>query len=165
MASRSPSIDDPLTGQHLTFTHTAGDTRDASLRAIVRLEPAGFVPRHLHIRQDEQLEVLTGSIQLPTGGTARLLNAGDTATVPRRRVHRVANAGTTEASFVLEVDPARRIERTIRLMFATGRALHPFTRHLRPRAPRPSTEVTEPGLLAAPSELAAHPPIDSEGTR
>ena len=142
MTSRSPSIDDPLTGQHLTFTHTASDTSGASVRAVVRLEPAGFVPRHLHLRQDEQLEVLTGSIRLHTGSTSRLLSAGDIATVPRRRVHRVANAGTSEASFVLEVHPARRIERTIRFMFATGRALHPLARHARRRVePSPSEDA------------------------
>lgn len=128
MASRSPSIDDPLTGQHLTFTHTANDTRGASVRAVVRLEPAGFVPRHLHLRQDERLEVLTGSIRLRTGGTTRLLSAGDTAAVRRRRVHRVANAGASEASFVLEVYPARHIESTIRSTFAVGRVLRPLAR-------------------------------------
>jgi quercetin dioxygenase-like cupin family protein len=128
MAPRSPSIDDPLTGQHLTFTHTANDTRGTSVRAVVRLEPAGFVPRHLHLRQDEHLEVLTGSIRLRAGGTSRLLSAGDTATIPRRHVHRVANAGASEASFVLEVHPARRIERTIRTMFAMGRALRPLAK-------------------------------------
>lgn len=131
MTSRSPSIDDPLTGQHLTFTHRADDTIDASVRAVVRLEPAGFVPRHLHLRQDERLEVLTGSIRLRTGGTSRLLSAGDTATIPRRHMHRVANAGASEASFTLEVHPGRRIERTIRLMFATGRALQALARFSR----------------------------------
>jgi len=35
-------------------------------------------------------------------------------------MHRVANAGATEAPFTLEVHPGRRIERTIRLMFATA---------------------------------------------
>lgn len=164
MASPRPRIDDPLTGQHLTFTHTASDTRGASVRAIVRLEPAGFVPRHLHLRQDEQLEVLTGSIRLHTGGTSRLLHAGDTATVPRRRVHRVANAGTTEASFVLEVLPARRIERTIRLMFVTGRALHPVMRHLRRRPLNSSMDVAGPALLASTSRLESHPPTGNEVT-
>jgi quercetin dioxygenase-like cupin family protein len=134
MASRSPSIDDPLTGQHLTFTHTANDTRGTSVRAVVRLEPAGYVPRHLHLRQDEKLEVLTGSIRLHTGGTSRLLAAGDTATVPRRHLHRVANAGASEASFVLEVYPARHIESTIRSTFAVGRAFRPFARLRRSKA-------------------------------
>ena len=67
---------------------------------------------------------------LHTGGTSRLLRAGDTATIPRRHVHRVANAGASEASFVLEVYPARHIESTIRSTFAVGRVLRPLARLL-----------------------------------
>ena len=133
MASPDRGIDDPLTGQHLTFTHTADDARGTSLRAVVRLEPAGFVPRHLHLRQVEHLEVLAGSIRLRAAGASRLLRSGDTATIPRRHLHGIANTGATEATFVLEVHPARRIERTIRFTFAIGRALHPLARHARPK--------------------------------
>jgi quercetin dioxygenase-like cupin family protein len=133
MASRSSSIDDPLTGQHLTFTDSGDDTRGTSVRAVVRLEPAGFVPRHLHLRQDEHLEVLTGSIRLRTGGKSRLLEAGDTATIQRRRMHRVANASDGDASFELEVYPAGRIEGTIRFTFAIGRTLYPLTKRSRSR--------------------------------
>jgi quercetin dioxygenase-like cupin family protein len=113
---------------------TAHDASGTSVRAVVRLDAAGFVPRHLHLRQDEHLEVLTGSIRLQTGGTSRLLSAGDTARVPRRHVHRVSNATASEASFVLEVYPARHIESTIRSTFAVGRALHPFARRRRAKA-------------------------------
>lgn len=141
MPSRSPSIEDPLTGQHLTFTHTAKDTSGSLLRAVVRLEPGGFVPRHLHLRQNEQLEVLTGSIQLQTGGSSLLLRVGDTATVPRRRLHRVANAGTSEASFVLEVHPARRIERTIRLSFAVGRGVRRLGKQRRDKPNSPASSA------------------------
>ena len=133
-------------------TARQAETAVRSLRAVtqqhpggvVRLEPDGFVPRHLHLRQDEQLEVLTGSIQLRTGGTSRLLGAGDTATVARRRVHRVANAGASEASFVLEVHPARRIERTIRLTFAAGRALRPLVRRGQDKAGSPASRAISP---------------------
>lgn len=145
MASRSPSIDDPLTGQHLTFTHIADDTRGTSLRAVVCLDPAGFVPRHLHLRQDEHLEVLAGSIRLRAGGASRLLSAGDTVTIRRRHLHAMANAGTTEASFVLEVHPARRIERTIRFTFAIGRTLSPLTKRSRSRRGPPGNPTSQDG--------------------
>ena len=131
MAPPVGTINDPLTGQHLTFTQVTADTLGTSLRAVIRLEPAGFVPRHLHLRQDERLEVLVGSIRLRAGGTNRLLSSGDAVTIPRRHLHAIANTGTTEASFVLEVHPARRIERTIRLTFAIGRALAPLARRAR----------------------------------
>jgi quercetin dioxygenase-like cupin family protein len=112
----------------LTFLETAADTDKQSLRAEVRLEPGGFVPRHLHVRQDECLEVLAGSVRFRTRGEDRVLEPGDTFVISRRRVHRVSNAGPGEARFVLDVHPARHIEQTMRSMFAIGRVLRPFAR-------------------------------------
>src|SRR6266508_6354172 len=97
------TIQDPLTCQHLTFLETAADTEGTSLRAEVRLEPGGFVPRHLHLRQDERIEILAGSIRYRTRGVDRIMGPGDRAVVPRRRFHRVSNADSGEAMFVLEV--------------------------------------------------------------
>src|SRR5207244_7635149 len=105
---------DPLTGQRLTFLETAADTEGRSLRAEVRLEPGGFVPRHLHLRQDEQLEVLAGSVRFRTRGADRVLGPGASARVTRRHLHAVATAGPGEARFVIEVRPARHIEQLMR---------------------------------------------------
>jgi quercetin dioxygenase-like cupin family protein len=128
MTTPNRTIHDPLTGQRLTFLETAVDTDGRSLQAEVRLEPGGFVPRHLHLRQDEHLEVLAGSLRFRTRGEDRLIGPGDTAVTTRRRLHRVANAGPGEACFVLEVQPARHIEQTMRSIFAVGRVLRPFAR-------------------------------------
>src|SRR6266536_717772 len=128
MTTEDRTITDPLTGQHLTFLETATDTDGRSLRAEVRLERGGFVPRHLHLRQDERLEVLAGALRFRSRGEDRLLGPGDTAVITRRHLHRVANAGPGEARFVLEVHPALHIEQTMRSTFAVGRALRPFAR-------------------------------------
>jgi len=128
MTTPDRNIEDPLTGQHLTFLETAADTEGTSLRAEVRLEPGGFVPRHLHLRQDERLEVLAGAVRFRSRGEDRVLGPGDTSVITRRRIHRVANAGPSEARFVLEVHPARHIEQTMRSMFAIGRVLRPLAR-------------------------------------
>jgi len=135
MTTPDRNIQDPLTGQHLTFLETAADTEGTSLRAEVRLEPGGFVPRHLHVRQDERLEVLAGAVRFRSRGEDRVLGPGDTSVITRRHIHRVANAGPGEARFVLEVHPARHIEQTMRSMFAIGRVLRPLARlRKRPRA-------------------------------
>jgi quercetin dioxygenase-like cupin family protein len=132
MTPRDRTIQDPLTGQRLTFLEAKADTDSSSLRAEVRLEPGGFVPRHLHLRQDEHLEVLAGSVRFRTRGEDRVLAPGDTAVITRRHVHRVANAGPGEARFVLEVHPARHIEQTMRSTFAVGRVLRPLARLRKP---------------------------------
>ena len=71
--TRARAIEDPLTGQHLTFIETAVDSDGRSLRAEVLLDPRGFVPRHLHLRQDERLEVLAGSVRYSTRGEDRVM--------------------------------------------------------------------------------------------
>lgn len=128
MTTADRTIQDPLTGQHLTFLETAPDTDGRSLRAEVRLEPGGFVPRHLHLRQDERLEILAGSVRFRIRGEDRVLGPGDTLEVSRRRTHRINNAGTGEARFLLEVHPARHMEQTMRSTFAVGRVFGPFGR-------------------------------------
>ena len=128
MTPADRTINDPLTGQQLSFIEIAGETDGRSLRAEVRLAPGGFVPRHLHIRQDERIEIRAGSIRYRTRGVDRIMRPGDSAAVPRRRIHRVANAGSGEAVFILDVRPARHIEQTMRSMFAMGRLLRIFGR-------------------------------------
>jgi quercetin dioxygenase-like cupin family protein len=131
MTTAGRTIDDPFTGQRLSFLEIAGETDGRSLRAEVRLEPGGFVPRHLHLRQDERIEILAGSIRYRTRGIDRIMQQGDSAKVPRRRFHRVSNAGPNEARFVLDVSPARHIEQTMRSMFAVGRLMRPLARFRR----------------------------------
>ena len=128
MTQGDRTIDDPFTGQRLSFLEIANETDGRSLRAEVRLEPGGFVPRHLHLRQDERIEIVAGSIRYRTRGVDRIMGPGDSAAVPRRRLHWVANAGSDEAIFVLDVRPARHIEQTMRSMFAIGRLLRPLAR-------------------------------------
>ena len=128
MTQPDRTIDDPFTGQRLSFLEIAGETDGRSLRAEVRLEPGGFVPRHLHLRQDERIEIVAGSIRYRTRGVDRIMGPGESAAVPRRRFHRVVNAGPGEAIFVLDVRPARHIEQTMRSMFAVGRLLRPLAR-------------------------------------
>ena len=131
MTRAGHTIDDPFTGQRLRFLEIANETDGRYLRAEVRLEPGGFVPCHLHLRQDERIEILAGSIRYRTRGVDRIMGPGDIAAVPRRRLHRVANASSGEAVFVLDVRPARHIEQTMRSTFAIGRLLRPLARSRR----------------------------------
>lgn len=108
------------TGQHLTFLQTGRASGGALLRIEVRLEPGGRVPRHAHLRQDERLAVIDGSIVVVVGRVERALHAGDTADVPRRSLHVVRNDGECDARFILEVRPARQMQRAIRGVVAAS---------------------------------------------
>jgi hypothetical protein len=74
----------PLTGQHLQFRKTGKQTGGRLLEAEVLLDPGGHVPRHLHLRQDERVEVLEGSLSIQLGGKHRGLTKGESVEVPRR---------------------------------------------------------------------------------
>ena len=113
-------LHDPLTGQHLRFLKTRRDTGGEMLQVEVLLEAGGRVPRHVHARQDERVEVLAGTLTITVAGHVRTLNVGDTADVPRRKVHVVRNANAGETLFLLEVRPARRMQGAMRLLFAAS---------------------------------------------
>lgn len=133
--SESEHLHDPRTGQHLTFLDSGPEPDSAVLRVHVRLDPGGRVPRHVHARQDERVEVLAGRVDVTYGGQTRTLHAGDSLDVPRRRVHVVRNGGSEEARFLLEVRPARRMEKAMRALFAISRPFGSLARG-RPRPER-----------------------------
>lgn len=124
-------LHDPLTGQHLTFLQSGRDTSGELLQVEVRLDPGGWVPRHVHARQDERVEVLAGTLTVRVGGEERRLGVGESAHVHRRKLHVVRNSGADEARFLLEVRPARRMEGFMRGLFAIMKPLGPLAR-LRP---------------------------------
>ena len=76
----------------------------------------------------DRVKVLAGSVTVRVGGKDRTLGVGDTADVPRRKVHVLHNAGPGDASFLLEVRPARRMELAIRGLFRFLAVLRPFAR-------------------------------------
>lgn len=117
------TIRDPWHGQTVTFVTTASDSDGELLEAEVHLAPGGIVPRHVHMRQDERVRVAEGSLVVQVGGGDRVVNPGEAADVPRRRLHVVRNPGSVEARFVLEVRPARRMESAMRALFFVLRRL------------------------------------------
>ena len=126
-------LHDVLTGQHLTFLESSRDTSGELLKMEVRLDPGGRVPRHVHARQDERVEVLAGTLTMRVGGKERRLGVGETAHVRRRKVHVVRNAGPDEARFLLEVRPARRMEGFMRVLFTVMKPLQPLARRRPPK--------------------------------
>lgn len=117
------TLHDPLTGQHLQFRKTGKQTGGQLLEAEVLLDPGGRVPRHLHLRQDERVQVLEGALSIQLGGQHRGLTTGDSVEVPRRTPHRVSNTHQGHTRFLLQVRPARRMETTMRAVFAVAGVL------------------------------------------
>ena len=120
--TRPEHLHDAATGQHLTFLQTRRESGGEVLEVEVRLEPGGRVPRHAHLRQDERVAVIDGTVMVRIGRVDHTLRAGDVLDVPRRSVHVVRNDGKHDARFVLEVRPARRMQGAMHALFAASHA-------------------------------------------
>jgi mannose-6-phosphate isomerase-like protein (cupin superfamily) len=127
----APDLHDPLTGQSISFVEVAEDTGGKRLTARVRLDPGGYVPLHVHARQDERVEVVSGSVLVEVRGKAQHLGVGEAIAVPRRHRHVVRNDGEGTAEFVLEVRPARHMEQAMRGFFFVLRQVRPLVQRLK----------------------------------
>jgi mannose-6-phosphate isomerase-like protein (cupin superfamily) len=108
MARVGQVIDNPITGERITFLKTSADTGGEVLSVEVELPPtAKGVPMQYHLEQTERFEVLENTLDVHAGGQDRRLRPGE---VPPRVLHRFWNGSDEPARFRSEIRPPRRIE-------------------------------------------------------
>ena len=77
------------------------------LVVVTTYEPGGSAPpAHYHPSQDEQFDILDGTVRVDIDGRQRDLSAGDTLTVTPGQVHRMWNPATTPARVRWATSPA-----------------------------------------------------------
>lgn len=109
MARAGDVIENPATGERVTFLETAAESGGERLRFEMVFEPQGFVAQeHLHPSQEERHEVISGALGVVIDGSERLLGPGDVLVVPAGKPHRLIEYGTVHARF--ELRPALRQE-------------------------------------------------------
>ncbi len=69
----------------------------------LQISPTQFVPWHCHTRISDTFYVIEGSVRLLLKDPVEevLLGSGETYVVRKRRPHRVENAGSTSATFLV----------------------------------------------------------------
>lgn len=111
-------LENPVTGERLLFRKTASDTSGEAVVFETFVEPDGFVAAaHVHPYQEENFEILKGSVGFRVGRKKLVAGPGQRMTVPAGTAHRFWNAGEEEAHFLCEVRPALRFEQLIETMF------------------------------------------------
>src|ERR1700754_5146486 len=111
MAFTGQTIENPVSGERITFLQTAADTDGELLEFELELSPDGRVPgAHVHPEQEERFHVLEGTMRFRLGLRTIVAEAGDTVIVPKGRMHRFANGGDTPARARVEVLPALDME-------------------------------------------------------
>jgi quercetin dioxygenase-like cupin family protein len=134
MAYAGQTIENPVSGERITFIQTSADTDGELLEIELELSPDGAVPgAHIHPEQEERFEVVEGTISFRMGLKKVVAGPGDVVTVPAGKVHAFKNAGEDTAKVRVQVRPALAMEQ----LFETTVALAEDGRTTAKGMPRP----------------------------
>lgn len=115
-------IENPLTGERVTFLQTTQSTGGTLLEIECAIPRPGFgPPMHVHLKQQESFRVVAGTLGIAVGREQRLLGIGETAVAPPGVPHRFWNAGEGEARFIAAIEPPGDFETHFKTMFGLAR--------------------------------------------
>jgi mannose-6-phosphate isomerase-like protein (cupin superfamily) len=119
MIHQGDVIENPVTGERLTFVQTSAETNGELVVVEAVVQPNGFVAsEHLHPHQEERFEVLSGELGFKVGSHRMYVKPGKGVRVPPGTPHKFWNASDTEeAHFLCKVQPALQFEQLIETMY------------------------------------------------
>ena len=111
MAYAGQTIENPVSGECITFTQTSADTCGELLAFDMTLSVDGHVPgAHVHPEQEERFEIVAGTMTFRMNGKRVVAGPGEVVVVPAGARHRFANGGEEEVQVRVEVRPALKME-------------------------------------------------------
>jgi quercetin dioxygenase-like cupin family protein len=115
-------IENPVTGERITFVRTSELTGGAIAEMDLELRPRAFLAaEHIHRSQEEKFQVLDGHILLRRGGEESISGPGDTVAVPPGVAHAWAPHGDAGARVRLTFTPGAGIEQFFDEFFRLAR--------------------------------------------
>src|SRR5712691_11526547 len=122
MARQGEALENPVTGERIVFRRTTADSGGAVLSFAYFLRAGGSVPlAHVHPRQEERFEILSGMARVRVGWRLRRASAGESVVVPPGTVHRLWNDGEDELRVLVAFRPALRTEEGFEQLFGLAR--------------------------------------------
>ena len=122
MAKPGDVIEHPSSGARITFLETSGETNGELLRVEVVLPPGFSMAEHVHPRQEERHEVLSGTLRGRVGGRERDYGPGEQAVGPPGVPHAWRNTSDREdLRMVSEHRPVSHMEHMLETGFAIAR--------------------------------------------
>ena len=122
MARRGDVIESPVHGHRLRFLRTARDAGGELLEVDSFYEPRGYVGvYHLHRRQEERTEVVSGTLNGRVAGEGITLGPGQSVAVPAGTPHDWWNGGDEDVHARVEFQPALDIETFFETIFGLAR--------------------------------------------
>jgi mannose-6-phosphate isomerase-like protein (cupin superfamily) len=108
-------IANPAIGMRGTILRTGAETNGELFEVEFLLAPGDWTaPDHIHLRQEERFEILSGSLRLRVAGDEEVLSPGATRVLPPHTSHNLRNDGPGETRLLLQLRPALRIEGYLR---------------------------------------------------
>lgn len=134
MAYTGQIIQNPVSGERITFLRTSADTDGSLLEIELELTPDGHVPgMHVHPAQTERFEVLEGTMTFRMGARKVTAGPGEVVVVPAGKAHKFANGGDGVARCNVQVTPALDMEQ----LFETACTLAEEGKTLKSGMPKP----------------------------
>jgi quercetin dioxygenase-like cupin family protein len=122
MANKGDVIENPITGEKIVFLQTAKDTNGKLLEIDLFVRPGGYVAaEHIHPKQDEEFEVLSGRLALSVNGTKTIGEKGFKTIVKAGTPHIWVNDGDDELHCRLSFRPALNWEQMFETLFGLAR--------------------------------------------
>jgi len=122
MARPSDVIENPVTGERMTFLKTQADTGGELLRLELQVRPHGFVlGEHIHAVQEERYDVREGWLTFKLNGVIRRAGPGERVVIPAGTRHSWWNAEDESALAILELQPALNTETIFETLFGLAR--------------------------------------------
>lgn len=112
MATTGQIISNKVTGERLKYLQTTKDTNGKLVQFELWVSPKGFMPvRHIHPRQSETVEVISGVFKVECDGQIRYLKPGERFIIDKGKPHQWWNESYSEEVHVIfSIEPANNFE-------------------------------------------------------
>jgi mannose-6-phosphate isomerase-like protein (cupin superfamily) len=112
MAQRGQTLENPASGERITFRQTSASTAGELLAIDLELPAGRRVPggQHVHPNQEERFAVVAGTMRFRMGRKRVVAGPGEVVVVPPGQKHDFANVGDGDALVHVEVRPALNME-------------------------------------------------------
>jgi quercetin dioxygenase-like cupin family protein len=133
MAQSGQTVENPATGERVTFVRTAADTGGDLLELELEWSrPGQRAPAHVHPEMKERYEVVEGTAAFRIGAADDLIaQPGDVVTVPPGTVHLAWNPTDAPVRLRVEFRPALRWEEFVVRLFAGDEPVQTLMREFR----------------------------------
>jgi len=119
MIAAGQTVENPVTGERLTFLETGRETGGEYVRFEAEIFPGGTLPSpHTHPNQTETFEIVSGTLSMRVGLHKVEAKPGDVVVVEPGTPHNFRNKTETPVRMNVEVRPALHLESLIETMYS-----------------------------------------------